>query len=346
MKLIQVKKERIQRIQQMLLEMAGGNFFYRLERLGNNDIIEGVEMALNMLSEEIQESLPYESFVNSNGIGRTLVEMCFLLDVNGLVQTTNEKTSRLMFIQHEDIVGKSFESFLSEDSKIKWQVVWKSLLQTDLYATNLDLVFSMNNELLIPKNCHITSLKGSPEMEKTILVTVVLHTKVQLELEKELKKRIIQFQDRQYQTNKNPKTLVKQKTILSINDVDKVKQAYNIIINNPAKDFPNLKDFALQIGTNEFKLKFGFKKLYGTSVHQFLISERLRKSILLVQYSELSLKRIANLTGFKSYPHFCRTFKKRFEFTPSTLRKRTLEDRKSDIPHLIPLENDISNKDE
>lgn len=90
-------------------------------------------------------------------------------------------------------------------------------------------------------------------------------------------------------------------------------------------DFPSLKDFALQLGTNEFKLKYGFKELYGTTVHRFLMEERLRKSKMMIQFTDQSLKSIAHTTGFKSISHFSRTFKKRYEYAPSELRKKTLD---------------------
>ncbi|TXD81188.1 helix-turn-helix transcriptional regulator [Subsaximicrobium wynnwilliamsii] len=91
-------------------------------------------------------------------------------------------------------------------------------------------------------------------------------------------------------------------------------------------DFPSLKDFALQIGTNEFKLKYGFKELYGTTVYRFLVQERLRKAQMMIQYSDLPLKSIAYMTGFKSMPHFSRTFKKRYGYSPSALRNNSIED--------------------
>ena len=322
----------------MLLEIAGGNFFYRLDRLGENDSIEGVEMALNMLAEEIQEQLPYKSFVNSKENIKHIVQMSFLLDADGYIQKVNAKTCIFLQAQYEDIVGKPFETFLQKDSKKKWRETLKSLQKKDLFDTALDLDIKTNQQLLIPNSAYITTYRGKQKKEPTIQVTIVLHKKVQSELEKELKKKVLDFSKKKESKRSSVlKKSKKQNLILSYEDINKLKKAHNRIVANPEKNLPTLKKFALELGTNEFKLKYGFKKLYGISVHQFLLNERFRKIILLVQFSDLSLKHIASMTGFKSYPHFSRTFKKRYGYSASSLRKRSQIERKEEISRLVSL---------
>ena len=105
----------------------------------------------------------------------------------------------------------------------------------------------------------------------------------------------------------------------------KIREGRDLIMNNLENELPSLKEFAHQLGTNEFKLKYGFKQLYGTSVYRFLLQERLRKSKMLIQHTDHSIKTIAYQTGFKSIPHFSRVFKKTFGYTPTALRKSTKE---------------------
>ena len=140
-----------------------------------------------------------------------------------------------------------------------------------------------------------------------------------------MKQRVFQFSNIKKQASEDTQSNnQKQKIRLTFEDIHKIREGHNIIINNLEKDFPSLKDFALQLGTNEFKLKYGFKELYGTTVHRFLMEERLRKSIMMIQFSGQSIKAIAQMTGFKSISHFSRSFKKRFDYTPSDLRKKSL----------------------
>jgi AraC-like DNA-binding protein len=100
-----------------------------------------------------------------------------------------------------------------------------------------------------------------------------------------------------------------------------IRKVHDMIINDVKKDLPKLKDLALQMGTNEFKLKYGFKQLYGTTIFKFLVQERLRKAKTLIQYTSLSIKTIAHMTGFKSIPHFSRAFKEKYGKSPSDLRE-------------------------
>ena len=311
--------------------MVSGNFFYRLERLGNKDVMEGVEMALNMLSEELQHSLPHNTFVSSKENFTNIVKMSFLISEHGIIQTVNEKASIILQAQKEDIVGKPFESFLEEDSKRVWQETLKGLKEKETLDTALVLDIKTKRKLSIPNSVHITTFRCPPKDELIILLTVVLQTKVQSEIEKRLKERVISFiEDGEIKSSYISSRAKKRKLILSHDDIRIIKKAHDLIVSNPERNLPTLKRFALQMGTNEFKLKYGFKELYGTSVHQFVINERFRRILVLVQYSDLSLKHIAHMMGFKSYPHFCRTFKKRYGYSASSLRKRTLAERKEE----------------
>tara|TARA_R110002050_G_scaffold24083_3_gene64253 strand:+ start:6104 stop:7060 length:957 start_codon:yes stop_codon:yes gene_type:complete len=313
------KKERIQRIYFMLLEMANGNFFHRLERSGKEDDIEAVETCLNMLAEEIQESLTHQSYANSKGVMKHIVQMCFLLDDQGIIQMINQNAYKMLSYLHKNIINKPFISILTKNSKSKWSNVWNDMVEKDFFDTSLELTFKTSEKLLLPSNCYITAYKDNSDKGRKILVTVVLHSKVQQEIEKELKLSVMAFESDDEPVNET-------KPNLTFEDIKKIRAGYESIINNPEKDFPSLKDFALLLGTNEFKLKYGFKELYGTSVHQFLINERLRKAKMLVQYSDLSLKSIAHKTGFKSISHFSRSFKKRYEYNAKTLRRQSQRD--------------------
>ncbi len=316
-------KKRMRRINHMLLEMASGNFFYRLKRSKKNDNIEALVITLNMLAEEIQETMLHQGYVNTNKIIRQTVQMSFIIDENGIIQMTNQQTCNILSMLQTDIIDKPFSSFLVKKSQLKWEQSLKVIRQKDFYDTSLDLTFKSKSNLVIPKTCYITTFKNENNTERKTLITIIHHSNSQEELENDLKKRIIQStKNDSLLTNTSKNVSKKPKVRLSFEDIRKIRAGHDIIINNLEKEFPSLRDFALQLGTNEFKLKYGFKELYGTSVYRFLLNERLRKSKMMIQYSDLPIKSIAHMVGFKSIPHFSRAFKKRYEYTPSDLRKR------------------------
>lgn len=64
-----------------------------------------------------------------------------------------------------------------------------------------------------------------------------------------------------------------------------------------------------------------FKKQTGYSIIDYLINARIEKAKLLIAENILSLKEIAEETGFEDYNYFARTFKKRTKFTPKNYQK-------------------------
>jgi AraC-like DNA-binding protein len=320
-----IRKKQIAEINQMLLELASGNPFYRLSRSNKDDSIEGIVVLINMLAEEIQQLLLHQGSVNAKGIIKHIVQMSFILDDDGIIQMINQKTVAILATFYDDIIKKPFESFLTEDSRTKWQKTWNVLKQKDFKDISLELTFEAKQKLLVPSQCYITRFSDKETGLKNTLITVIHYYNTQDKLENDLKESIVEFIDRQ-------KTIVnkskKQRLRLDQKDIRRIRAGHDIIMNNLEKDLPFLKDFALQLGTNEFKLKYGFKELYGISVYRFLTRERLSKSKMLIQFTELPIKSIINMTGFKSSAHFSKTFKNRYGYAPSILRKKSLKDKK------------------
>ena len=63
-------------------------------------------------------------------------------------------------------------------------------------------------------------------------------------------------------------------------------------------------------------------ELYGTTVHKFLVRERLRKAKTMVQYTQLPFKTIGKMVGFKSFAHFSWAFKERYGDSPRYYRAK------------------------
>ncbi|WP_299671973.1 AraC family transcriptional regulator [uncultured Polaribacter sp.] len=317
------KKNRISEINEMLLELASGNPFYRLKRTGKDNSIEGLVVIINMLAEEMQQLLIHQGYINSKGKIKHMVQMNFILDHHGIIQMINQKTAAILATLNAPIINKRFENLLTDESKARWQKTWKIIQQKDFTDTSLELTFKAQQKLLVPSYCHVTDFSD----KETVLVTVIHYYNTQDKLESDVKESIVQFISKQEVRLKKAIYKPKKHTIrLSEKDIEKIRKGHDMIVNHLEKELPSLKDFALQLGTNEFKLKYGFKELYGISVFRFLVRERLRKSKTLIQYTNLSLKSIAHMVGFKSSPHFSKAFKKQYGYAPSLLRKNHLKE--------------------
>lgn len=73
------ENERLTPIYQMLLEMADGNFFYRIPRTQKVDNLEALSVLINWLSEEIHATLYHLGYVNPHVTYHYLVQSTYLL---------------------------------------------------------------------------------------------------------------------------------------------------------------------------------------------------------------------------------------------------------------------------
>ncbi len=328
---------RIKVIQEILMEMASGNFFYRLELDGSDDYLAGLVMAVNMLSEEIQDRFPSEMLESDNV---HLVQMSMLIDIEGKIEMVCSQGCRVMGLVSSNLLGKPVTIVLKQASKEVWKRTLLILQKKEFTDTTVDLEFITKKGLLISKRCHIGLLKGVNAIDDKILITSILQSTHREELEKRLKIDVMRFSSDKTQKLFKP---VRRKTIpLSSDDIKMLSTARSIISTNPENKLGTLKTFALRLGTNEYKLKNGFKQLYGVSVYRYQIRERLKKSATLVQYSDIPLKDIAQLTGFKTYPHFSKAFKKRYGYTPRQLRNYGKNHKGKDITEYMPKESENS----
>jgi AraC-like DNA-binding protein len=72
------------------------------------------------------------------------------------------------------------------------------------------------------------------------------------------------------------------------------------------------------VGTNEFKLKQGFRALFGTSPHRMLIDIRMRKAWELLESGEY-VSRVAYKVGFQHPSSFSAAFERYFGRTPKSV---------------------------
>jgi AraC-like DNA-binding protein len=110
-------------------------------------------------------------------------------------------------------------------------------------------------------------------------------------------------------------------TCYSSKDNEKLIRAKEIIEQaylNP----PSLHRLALMVGTNECKLKNGFKMLFGTTVFGCLFDYRMKMASQYLLDTEKSIQEIAFCTGYEHQSHFSTAFKRKFLVSPQEYRNR------------------------
>jgi AraC family transcriptional regulator len=92
------------------------------------------------------------------------------------------------------------------------------------------------------------------------------------------------------------------------------------LINSDLSDHLLLKELARHSGTNECTLKRGFKRIFKTTVYQYLLKKRMRHAKHLLLSTDLKEKEIAVMCGYESLAGFVTTFRRYFGCTPHQLR--------------------------
>lgn len=106
------------------------------------------------------------------------------------------------------------------------------------------------------------------------------------------------------------------KTHTDINQIRKARELLLADIKNP----PPIKKLARMVGTNEFKLKKGFKELYQNTIYGALLDYRMQQACDLLQGKQWNITQISDQIGYSHPAHFINAFKRKFGTTPNKSR--------------------------
>ncbi len=95
----------------------------------------------------------------------------------------------------------------------------------------------------------------------------------------------------------------------------KIKRAKDILIQNITTP-PTIKELAKKIKLSEYKLKEGFKQIYGTTLFSYLLDYKLELSKKLLKNEKMSVQDVAYEIGYDNPSHFISAFKKKYHITP------------------------------
>lgn len=94
---------------------------------------------------------------------------------------------------------------------------------------------------------------------------------------------------------------------------------------------PSLLELARLFGTNDFKLKRGFRQLFGITVFGYIAEQRLRVAEQQLTLTEKSIQEVAESVGFTNPGHFTTAFRRRFGVTPSQIRRLPQQSRYTQV---------------
>ncbi|MHA6482387.1 helix-turn-helix transcriptional regulator [Paenibacillus sp. strain BS8-2] len=108
----------------------------------------------------------------------------------------------------------------------------------------------------------------------------------------------------------------KQKTGLRKGDIERLKQAKSILLDRMDKP-PTLLELAQIVGINDFKLKRGFKELFGNTVFGVLREARMERALELLREGKWNVSQVAWTIGYSNLSHFSTAFRQKYGMNPS-----------------------------
>ncbi len=102
-------------------------------------------------------------------------------------------------------------------------------------------------------------------------------------------------------------------------DLEKIKKAKEVLIKDLTNP-PTIEELSKIVGINRQKLKQGFKKIYETTINNYLRNERMEVSSILLLNGK-SVREAANEVGYINQSHFAKRFKERYGVLPKDYLK-------------------------
>ena len=100
----------------------------------------------------------------------------------------------------------------------------------------------------------------------------------------------------------------------------KIYRVRHLIKSNLHKNF-TLTVLANQVGTNSTTLNKHFTAVFGYSIYDFAVAEKMNHARFLLENSQKMIYQVAESVGYKNATHFTAAFKKRLGLTPTKVRK-------------------------
>lgn len=178
------KEERAEAIYQLILELASGNFGYRVEPLNQYDEMDAIIAGINMLGEELQASTVSRDYLTS--VFESVVDMLIVLNPDGTIQDVNSTVEQVSAYRKDELIGKPFSSLFKNDSSSYIEQLQTKLL-SEGHCYNMEDSFLTKNKKVVPVSCS-GSLLYDQQKNITGLVYIIKDITSQKEAEEALKR--------------------------------------------------------------------------------------------------------------------------------------------------------------
>ncbi|WP_264564681.1 AraC family transcriptional regulator [Flavobacterium sp. N3904] len=289
---------------QMLFEMATGNLTFRLQRDGENNQLDELIVMLNTTAEKLQLLTADLGYINPHYTYQSLVQATLILDKNFTIKSFSAPIPVLLGHEPQMLFEQDFHKVLAKQSIPLWEIVIEQIATDKTALATVQLLFVTSSQHLVPSFCTVSRLLYSNSIIINSITTIL--------------------QDLLPETTTKPNTVDQHQS-----DTVLVQNVREYILKNLEAPLPSTNELSKIFNVNEFKLKDSFRHFFNTSIYKFYTEERLKKAHLMIQQTVIPIKEIAIICGYINYTNFYKAFKKRYNYSPSELKRDDAVDNSS-----------------
>lgn len=281
-------------VYRILTEWAKGNFAYQIKRSRHQDELEGMVAYFNQTGEELNNNRNQFLWLNRQNEIVVIRTATFLLNESFEVIDYSYKHPDNATVAPHMILGKKFGSLLVKKFQTQWKQRIKVFEENKTQSFNLMLEYQFDDFLKIKLHSVVSRLLVAGEAK--FLVTSFL-----MDTSREFFSGLPE--DSEIKTySKWDQKLFHEIHIYIMHHLDE-----------PLKPLDELADI---FNSNEYKIKTGFKEIFGYTPFQYHAEQRIKQCKILIENTNLSLTEISIKMGFGSYPHFSKSFKDKTKVCP------------------------------
>ncbi len=287
--------DRVRNLYQMLFEMATGNLTFRLKESAQNDELDQLARLINKIAEQMHPAILKAGHVNPHFTYQNLLQLTIVLERHLIINSFTADVPKILGYAESKLFGMDFSDLIAKQSQPLWKAKKLEAAEDHNFHETIQLVFIAEDNHLIPSFCTVSRLIYSDKIVISSVTTILTDQVAGSRSASEVK----------------PKQT----------DAALIQSLYDYILDNLEEPLPSAKELSKMFGTNEFRLKDGFRHFFKTSIYHFYNEERLKKAHLEIQQTNTPIKTIAFACGFNDYTNFYKAFKKRFKYAPTDLKR-------------------------
>ncbi|WP_238177999.1 AraC family transcriptional regulator [Paenibacillus contaminans] len=111
------------------------------------------------------------------------------------------------------------------------------------------------------------------------------------------------------------------KMLLRRDDITILKQVHELVQSHFEQPL-SIRELARRVGMNEFKLKKGFRELFGKTIFELVRQKRMEKALWHMEVERLNVGETAASVGYSNASNFTTTFRKHYGCSPSEYLRR------------------------